>query len=151
LVIFNTLLKRLSDRVTEGVNVTLTKDDGLEKPEKMTLQGFGKKISKHLQGRAVADMDGTRLDAVFKPEVTNVNVAGFGAGGGAAIGGKMNSTLIVLFKDVAGDSVALGFHEMLEPNGVGKVITSADSFGFRRTLGIEFLFGRFANESTTAK
>ena len=37
LIIFNTLLKRLSDRITKGVNVALTENDGFEKPEKVAL------------------------------------------------------------------------------------------------------------------
>ena len=80
-MIFNTLLKRLSDGITECVNVTLTKDDCLEKTKKMTLQGFGEKISEHFEGGAMTNDDVAGFNAVLKPEVTNVNVAGFGAGG----------------------------------------------------------------------
>ena len=78
----------------------------------------------------------TGLNAVFEPEVTNVDVSGFGAGRGAAIGGEVNRTLIVLFKDVAGDGVALGLHEVFNPDSMGKVIAGTNGFGFCGALSI---------------
>jgi hypothetical protein len=78
----------------------------------------------------MTDSDVTRVNAIFEPEITDVNVAGFGAGRGAAVGGEVNRTLIVLFKDVTGDGIALSFHEVFNPDSMGKVIASTDCFSF---------------------
>jgi hypothetical protein len=95
--IFNTLLERLSDRITESVNMTLAKDNGLEETEKVTLEGFGKEICEHLRCGAMSDVNVMGLNAIFQPEITDVNVAGFGTGRGTAIGGEADSTFVILF------------------------------------------------------
>ena len=151
LIIFNTLLKRLSDRITKSVNVTLTKNDGFKKPEKMALEGFSEKISQHLGSGAMADLEVMRLDAVLEPKISNVDVTRLRASRGTAIGGKTNGAFVVLFKDVASNGVTLGFHKVLDPNGVGHVITRTDRFGFSGAFGIDFLFSRFAKEGAAAK
>ena len=107
LVIFNTLLERLSNRITEGVNVMSAKDDSLEETEEVTLEGFGKEICEHLRRGAMADVDVMGLNAIFQPKITHVNVTGFGTGGSTTIGGKADSTFIILFEDITGDRVIL--------------------------------------------
>jgi hypothetical protein len=144
LVIFNTLLKHLSDRITESVNVALTKDDGFEEPEKVTLKGFGKKIGHHLSGRAMADVDVMGLDAILEPKISDVNVAGFGTGRGTAISGKANSAFIILFEIIASNGVALSFHEMLDPDSIRHVVTCPNRFSLGGAFCIQFLFDRFA-------
>ena len=88
---------------------------------------------------------------VLEPEITNVNVTGFGAGGGSAVGGQMDGTLVILFEYIAGDGVTLSLHEMLDPDSVGKVIASTNSFSFCRAFGIKLLFGGFADEGAAAE
>jgi hypothetical protein len=96
LTIFNTLRKRLSNGITKSVNVTVAEDDGLEKLKKAALKGLGEKI------------------------IANINVARLGAGREAAIGGKANGTFVVLFDNVAGDGVSLGFHKSLVQMVLGR-------------------------------
>jgi hypothetical protein len=151
LVIFNTLLKRLSDRITESVNVTLTKDDGLKEPEEVTLKGFGKKIGEHLSGRAMADGNVMGLDAILEPKIADVDMTGFGTGRGTAIGCEANSAFIVLFEYITSNSVALRFHEMLDPDCVRHIVTGADRFSFGGAFGVQFLFDRFAEKGAAAK
>jgi hypothetical protein len=124
--------------------VALTKDDGFEEPEKVTLKGFGKEIGQHLSGGAMTNVDVVGLDAVFEPKIADVDVAGFGTGRGTAIGGKANSAFIILLEDVASNSVALRFHKVLDPDCVGHVVTGADSFSLCGAFGVQFLFNRLA-------
>ena len=131
--------------------MALSKDNGFEKTEKVTLQWFGEEIGEHFESGAVANGNVAGVNAVFEPEVTDVDVARFGAGRRAAIGGEVNRTLIVLLEDVARDCVALGLHEVFDPDGMGKVITGADGFGLSRAFSIEFLFGGFANQCSATE
>jgi hypothetical protein len=83
------------------------KDDSLEETEEVTLEGFGKEICEHLRRGAMADVDVMGLNAIFQPKITHVNVTGFGTGGSTTIGGKADSTFIILFEDITGDRVIL--------------------------------------------
>ena len=91
------------------------------------------------------------MNTVFEPKIANVDVARLGASGGTAIGSETNGAFVVLFKDVTSNGVPLGFHKMLDPNGVGHVIASSDRFGFSGAFGIDFLFSRFAEDGAAAE
>jgi hypothetical protein len=131
--------------------VAVTKDDGFEEPEKVTLKGFGKKIRQHLSGGAVANVDVMGLNAILEPKISDVDVAGFGTGRGTAISGEANSAFIILLEDIASDGVALRFHEMLDPDSVRHVVTSPDGFSFSGAFCVQLLFDRFAEKCTAAK
>jgi hypothetical protein len=118
--------------------------DILESTEKLALQRFSKKICQHLMHSAVADNNITGLDAVLQPEISDILMAGFRPSRGTAVLGKLNGSFFVLLQNAAADTKTLGFHEHLNPNRIGKVITGTHGFSLRGALGIEFLFGRFA-------
>ena len=71
----------------------------------------------------MADSDVAGLNTVFEPVVTDIDVAGFRAGRGTAIGGEANSAFIVLFEEILLWRVTLFCHESCDPYGVGKVVT----------------------------
>ena len=82
----------------------------------------------------MSDSDVTGLHAVFQPEVSDINMSRFGTSGNAAILSQFNGAFVVLFQNITAYGISLGFHEHLDPDGVGKVITGAHGFGFGGTF-----------------
>ena len=90
--------------------------DGITKLlEQLPLQGLGKEISQHLRCGPESNFQISLTDLVCKEEVTDVQCPGPLAGALLPIGLKEDGTLVVLVQDIAGDLVALPFHEELGP------------------------------------
>jgi hypothetical protein len=151
LIISNTLLKRASDGITESIDMAIAKNDSFEKSKKVTLEGFGEKISQHFVSRAVAVVNVFSCETILEPEITNVDMTRLGTSRSTAVGGKADDALVVLFQDVGGDGVSLGHKETANPKCIGEVIASSDEFSLSGAFRVDGLFFGFANEGTTTE
>ena len=64
----------MSNDGLERMGMLVTKKHCLETMEHMTLKGLGEEVSKHLISGTVSDADVPRTNAIFEPEIVDVDV-----------------------------------------------------------------------------
>ena len=113
-------------------------DHVTELPEEVSLKRLSEEVTKHLQHRTMTNHGSLRLNPVFHPEVSDVNMPRFGPGGHATVSFQRNRTLVVLLKDVLRNGISLCSKEILHPNCVQEeVITRANELSFSGALRVK--------------
>lgn len=147
----NTLHIRKGANTTKDGKGLIAEDNVAEFTKKGALEGLGEEVGEHGRGVTVAHGDVVLIQAVFDPEMANVDVTRTLACGGATIAGKFDGTFVVLFEETGGEGITLGCHEIVNPDGMGHVVAGTDEFGFGRAFSVDFLFGGAAKDAAVAE
>jgi hypothetical protein len=131
--------------------VFVTQKDRTVFAKKGALQWFGEEIRKHLVGWTMGDIDFMIFGLVSDEKISDVNVPGALAAGKFPIAFEFDRAFVILVEGCSLDGVTLGGHEILDVEYVWQVVTCSNQFGFGRALGVDFLFGGFADKATTAE
>ena len=92
---------------------------------------------------AVLNFNEALVDLVFDIEEPVVNALGLARAGTTAVSLEKNGTLVVLFDNVLGDSVVLGFNKINRPNDLWEHVENTNDLIFSRAAALIFLFNGF--------